>query len=97
MTVNVTALLQVRELLGWHYKAIEFTKGNTLAQFLRELVTTTGQPLHELFVQDDGSISPEYQVWLNCRPVKQAHSLDIPLQSGDKVVAMPAMKTRIGG
>ena len=29
MTLNVTALLKVRELLGWSQKAVEFT-GDTL-------------------------------------------------------------------
>lgn len=97
MTINLTALMQVRELLGWHHKAIDFTTGDTLAQFLKEVMTTTGQSLHDLFVQDDGSISSQYMVWLNCRPVKQAHSLEIPLQSGDRIIAMPAMATRVGG
>jgi len=97
MTVNVTALMQVRELLGFQHKAIEFTTGDTLAQLLRQVVTTKGQSLYDLFVQDDGSVSSDYMVWLNCRPVKQSHSMEIPLQSGDRVIAMPAMRFRAGG
>ena len=96
MTINVTALMRVRQLLGWNNKAVEFD-GDTLAAFLKHVVTTDGRNLYELLVQEDGSISPEYMVWLNCRPVKPEHSLDIPLQSGDRVVAMPVLKFRAGG
>lgn len=97
MTVNVTALMQVRELLGFQHKALEFAAGDTLAELLKKVVTTTGKSLYELFVKEDGSVSSDYQVWLNCRPVKQWHSLEIPLQSGDRIIAMPAMKFRAGG
>ena len=96
MTLNVTALLKVRELVGWSQKAVEFT-GDTLEQFLKEISTIDGRTLHEVFVQDDGSISSDYLVWLNCRPVKQIHSLDIPLRSGDKIITMPAITFRAGG
>ncbi len=96
MTVSVTALMRVRELLGWQHKEVEFS-GKTLAEFLKHVITKDGKSLHDLVVQDDGSMSPEYRVWLNCRPVKPAHSLDIPLQSGDRVVAMPVMMFHAGG
>jgi molybdopterin converting factor small subunit len=96
MMLNVTALLKVRELLGWSQKAVEFT-GDTLDQLLKELPTIDGRTLHEVFVQEDGSISSDYLVWLNCRPVKQIHSLDIPLQPGDKIITMPAIAFRAGG
>ena len=96
MTLNVTALLKVRELLGWSQKAVEFT-GDTLEQFLKAMSTIDGRTLHEVFVQEDGSISSDYLVWLNCRPVKQIHSLDIPHRSGDKIITMPAITFRAGG
>jgi hypothetical protein len=96
MTINVTALMRVRELLGWNYKAVEFD-GNTLVELLRHLVTKDGKRLYDVFVREDGSISPEYAVWLNCRPVKPAHSLEIPLEPGDRVVAMPVTIFRAGG
>ena len=96
MTLNVTALLKVRELLGWSQKAVEFT-GDTLEQFLKEIATIDGRTLHEVFVQEDGSIRSDYLVWLNCRPVKQIHSLDIPLRAGDKIITMPAITFRAGG
>ena len=96
MTINVTALMRVRELLGWNSKAVQFD-GKTLNEFLKHVVTLSGDSLHDLFVQEDGSIRPEYAVWLNCRPVKPSHSLEIPLESGDRVVAMPVMKFRAGG
>lgn len=96
MTVNLTALLKIRELLGWNQKAVQFM-GDTLADFLKEIKTIDDRTLYEVLVQDDGSISSEYLVWLNCRPVKQEFSLDIPLRSGDKIIAMPAITFRAGG
>lgn len=96
MTINVTALMRVRELLGWNNKAIDF-EGKTLAEFLKHVVAHDGKSLYDIVVQEDGCISPEYMVWLNCRPVKPEHSLEIPLQSGDRVVAMPVLKFRAGG
>jgi hypothetical protein len=96
MKLDVTALLKVRELVGWSQKAVEFT-GDSLEQFLKEITTIDGRTLHEVFVQEDGSISSDYLVWLNCRPVKQIYSLDIPLRSGDRIITMPAIAFRAGG
>ena len=96
MTLNVTALLKVRELVGWSQKAVKFT-GDTLEQFLKEIATIDGRTLHDVFVQEDSSINSDYLVWLNCRPVKQAYRLDIPLRSGDRIIVMPAIAFRGGG
>ncbi len=96
MVINITALMQVRERLGWSTKAIEF-QGRTLLDFLKDVVTQDGASLHALFVQEDGSIRPEYAVWMNCRPVKPATSLEIPLQSGDRIIVMPVLNFRVGG
>jgi len=96
MTVNVTALMAVREMLGWSHNAVEFT-GGTLSDLLKELNTSDGKTLYELFTRENGNISSEYMVWLNCRPVKQDYSLEIPLQSGDRVIAMPAVRFARGG
>lgn len=96
MTVNVTALLKIRELLGWNQKAVEFN-GDTLADFLKEIKTTDGRSLYDLMVEEDGVIGKDYLVWLNCRPVKSQYRLDIPLNSGDKIIAMPVISYRGGG
>ena len=96
MTVNLTALMEVRELLGWQHKVVDFD-GETLAEFLRIIPTREGTSLYELFVQEDGSIGSDYNVWLNCRPVKQKLSLYIHLRSEDRVIAMPAIRFARGG
>ncbi|HNR14844.1 MAG TPA: hypothetical protein PKM59_16175 [Thermodesulfobacteriota bacterium] len=96
VTINITALMKVRELVGWSSKAIEF-EGRTLVDFLKHVVTQDGRSLHDVFVQEDGTIHPDYAVWMNCRPIRPQDRLEIPLQSGDRVIAMPVMKFRAGG
>ena len=88
--------MKVREMLGWQHKAVEFN-GETLSEFLKVVSTQDGKSLYEIFVQSDDTIGSEYNVWLNCRPVKQKYSLDIPLKSGDRVIAMPAIRFARGG
>ena len=83
-------------MLGWQHKAVEFS-GETLAELLRNVPTKEGTSLYELFVEKDGSMGDAYNVWLNCRPVSQKLSLDIPLRSGDRVIAMPAIRFARGG
>ena len=96
MTINVTALMRVRELLGWHQKAVEF-EGATLVDLLKDVKSQDGRSLYEILVQEDGTISPDFAVWMNCRPVRPQDSLEIPLQSGDRVIAMPVLRFRAGG
>jgi molybdopterin converting factor small subunit len=88
--------MSVREMLGWQHKALEFD-GETLSEFLKVVSTKHGKTLYDLFVRSDGTMGTDYNVWLNCRPVKQEFSLDIPLRSGDRVIAMPAVRFARGG
>jgi len=49
------------------------------------------------FVPEDGIIGPEYMILVNRRRIMPEHSLEIPLQSGDRVIAMPAIMFARGG
>jgi hypothetical protein len=50
--INVTAMMAAREMLGWSQKTLLFT-GETLAQFLKQLITSEGDPLFNILVQAD--------------------------------------------
>ena len=94
--ISVAALMTVREMLGWSKKTFLFTK-RFLSDLLRQITTKDGQALYDVLVQEDGAVKSEYMVWLNSRPIKQEHSLDIPLNQGDRVVVMPVMRFAAGG
>ena len=40
MTVNIVALMKVREMLGWSHKTVEFA-GGTLVDFLKKQLLRT--------------------------------------------------------
>jgi hypothetical protein len=94
--ISIAALMTVREMVGWSKKTVLFTE-RYLSELLKQLTTKEGAPLFDIIVQRDGAVSPEYMVWVNNRPVKEEHSLDILLQSGDRVVLMPVMHFAAGG
>lgn len=94
--INIVALMTVREMLGWSKKTVLFS-GRTLSEFLRQFNTIAGDNLYDVLVREDGGIKQDYMVWLNNRPVKQEHSLEIPLETGDRVVVMSIMKFAAGG
>ena len=94
--INVTAMMAAREMLGWSQKTLRFA-GETLAQFLQQLTTSDGNTLFSVLVQEDGSVKQEYMVWLNNRPIKEEHSLEIPLQHRDRVLITSMIKFAAGG
>jgi len=94
--VSVVALMTVREMLGWSKKTLVFAEEN-LAEILKRLTTRDGKNLFDVLVREDGAVRAEYMVWLNNRPVKQEHSLNIPLSSGDRIVVMPIIRFAAGG
>lgn len=94
--ISVAALMTVREMLGWSKKTMLFTN-RYLSDLLKQITTKDGTPLFDILIQEDGAVRSEYMVWVNNRPVKEEHSLDIPLQSGDRVVVMPIMHFAAGG
>jgi sulfur carrier protein ThiS len=94
--ISITALMTLREMLGWSQKTVLFS-GTTLAEFLKQFTTKDEENLYDILVQENGAVRIEYMVWLNNRPVKQENSLEVPLVSGDRVVVMPVMKFAAGG
>ena len=94
--ISITALMTVREMLGWSKKTLMFT-GKNLTEFIKQIITKDGETLYNVLVQKDGAVKPEYMVWLNNRPVKPEHSLKIPLESGDRIVVMPIIRFAAGG
>ena len=94
--ISIAALMTVRDMLGWGNKTVLFS-GRTLAEFLNTFSTQEGDNLYDVVVDQNGAVRIEYMVWLNNRPVKRAHSLDIVLEAGDRVVVTPVMKFSAGG
>jgi len=94
--VSIVALMTVREMLGWNKKTLILDNEN-LAEMLKRISTKEGKNLFDVLVQEDGAVRAEYMVWLNNRPVKQEHSLNIPLSSGDRIVVMPIIRFAAGG
>jgi|GEM_PF-58127 len=94
--LNVTAMMAVREMVGWSQKKLNFS-GNTLAQLIREITTIDGQSLYSVLIDEEGAVKKDYMVWLNNRPVKEQHSLEIPLQNGDRVLLTSMIKFSAGG
>jgi len=96
MKINIAALMSVREMLGWSHKTVEFA-GSNLVDLFQKVTAENGKTLYDLFTQEDGIIGSEYMILLNRRRVMPEHSLEIPLQSGDTVIAMPAIRFARGG
>ena len=94
--VSIVALMTVRQMLGWSKKTLIFANEN-LAEMLKRITTKDGKNLFDVLVQENGAVRAEYMVWLNNRPVKQEHSLNIPLSSGDRIVVMPIIRFAAGG
>jgi sulfur carrier protein ThiS len=94
--INIVALMSVREMLGWSKKTLIFTDKN-LSDLLKQIIAKDGKSLYDILIQEDGAVRPEYMVWLNNRPIKQEHSLDIPLESEDRIVVMPVIRFAAGG
>jgi len=94
--INFTAMMMVREILGWSQKKFLFT-GETLSQLLKQLTTRDGKALYGIMVEENGAVKKEYMVWLNNRPIKEEHSLEITLNNGDRVLVTSMIKFAAGG
>ena len=83
-------------MLGWSHKTVDFT-GGTLDDLLREVTGDNGKTLYDLLLQEDGTIGPDYMILVNRRRVMPEHGLEIPLQSGDRIIAMSDIRFARGG
>lgn len=91
--VRVTALLSVREELGWSHQEVEFT-GSTLRGLLRTLRTQDGASLEQLLLDADGKVLGYYIVLVNGYRVWDA---DAPLEADDEIVTTEFFRAVAGG
>jgi len=94
--VNIGALMSARTMLGWSNRPFTFF-GRTLIDLLHVVTSETGDTLYELLVQDNGTIGSEYMILINRRRVMPEHGLTMPLQTGDRIIIMPAIRFARGG
>ena len=92
-TVRVTALLSVRDELGWGDREVEFT-GSTLRDLLRTVPTRDGGDLEQVLCDRDGRLRGCYVVMVNGTRVEQA---DLPLRAEDQVVTTQFFRAIAGG
>lgn len=91
--VQVTALLSLRDELGWGHREVEFG-GSSLRDLLRTLRTRDGADLEQLLCGEDGNLLPCYVVLVNGSRVDEA---DVPLRSEDQVVTTQFFRAVAGG
>lgn len=91
MRITVKALSEVRRIVGWDEKEIEFE--GSFADLLKSLVTVEGQSLYQVLVEDK-KIKDGFVLGVNGRSIS---SLDVPLQPGDRVLLMDIVRLFHGG
>jgi len=92
--VAVTALLSLREELGWRHREVEL-EGETLRDLLRSLRTRDGSAdLEDLMCGENGDVRDCYVVMVNGMRVKET---DIPLNAEDRVVTTQFFRAIAGG
>lgn len=92
--VAVTALLSLREELGWRHREVEL-EGDTLRDLLRSLRTRDGSAdLEDLMCSENGAVRDCYVVMVNGIRVKET---DIPLSAEDQVVTTQFFRAIAGG
>ncbi len=91
--VSVTALLSVRDELGWGHQEVELT-GSSLRDLLRTLRTRTGGDLEQTLCDGNGKLRDCYVVMINGSRVKEA---DAPLRADDRVVTLEFFRAVAGG
>lgn len=92
--VAVTALLSLREELGWRHREVEL-EGETLRDLLRSLRTENGsESLEKLMCAENGNVRDCYVVMVNGVRVKET---DIPLNAEDRVVTTQFFRAIAGG
>jgi molybdopterin converting factor small subunit len=91
-TVRVTALLSLRDELGFGTREVEFA-GSTLRDLLRALPTRDGRTLDDLMTEG-GELRGCYVVTVNGTRVKD---VDRPLRTDDQVVTTQFFRAIAGG
>lgn len=91
--VRVTALLSLREELGFGDREVEFA-GSSLRDLLRAVHTKDGNDLEQLLCDGNGKVLDCYVVMINGSRVKEA---DVPLHAEDQVVTTQFFRAIAGG
>lgn len=89
--ITVKALSELRRVLGWDDKEIEFE--GTIEDLLKSLTTLQGETLYQVLILD-GKIKDGYLLSVNGRLI---NSIDLNLQPGDRVMMMDLVRLFHGG
>ncbi len=79
-------------MIGWNEREVDL-EGQMLEDLLRSLVTSDGQSLYELLIEN-GKLRGGYIISVNGSAVT---SLEMPLKSGDRVITMEMVRLFHGG
>lgn len=91
MKITVKALSELKRMLGWDEKEIEFE--GTIGDLLKSLVTVEGESLYRFLIVD-GKIKDGYLLCLNGRLI---NSLELSPKSGDRLLMMDLVRLFHGG
>ncbi|MBS4025729.1 MAG: MoaD/ThiS family protein [Clostridia bacterium] len=95
ITVKVAALSEIRKIVGWGAKEVEFP-GGTVAELLKSIPTEDGRNLYQQLVES-GYYKNKYIILLNGLRVSCEDGLNKKLASGDKVITMELIRFVAGG
>jgi MoaD family protein len=90
ITIKITAILTIKEILG--QGSLEFTvpKGSTIHDTLHFMVEKWGEKLASLLFNPDGSLLPFIRVMLNGRDLEfLENKIETVVQEGDEVLLLP--------
>jgi molybdopterin converting factor small subunit len=91
MKITVKVLSEVRRIVGWDEKEIEFE--GSFGDLLKSLKTIEGKSLYQVLVEDK-KIKDGFVLGVNGRCIS---SIDMPLQPGDRVLIMDIVRLFHGG
>ncbi|MDA8235309.1 MAG: MoaD/ThiS family protein [Clostridia bacterium] len=93
--VRITALSEVRELVGWSTKEVDFN-GETVKDLFASVYTSKGVCLNEVLTEGE-SLKPGYFLILNGRRLDYHALLQKELKDGDHLAAMELLRIVGGG
>ena len=91
MRITIKALSEVRRIVGWDEKEIEFE--GSLEDLLKSLLTVEGKSIYQVLFEDR-RIKDGFVVGVNGRLIS---SLDVTLQPGDRILLMDIVRLFHGG
>jgi molybdopterin converting factor small subunit len=95
ITVKVAALSEIRKIVGWGFKEVEFT-GGSVAELLKSIPAEDGSNLYQRLVET-GDYKQKYIILLNGSRISCADGLNKKLEPDDKVITMELIRFVAGG